>query len=142
MFVGKRFKTRNRHTFRQKQRPFQSLRHRMRREKNTLIKISVSVFIRADLASRGRRSKPFCGKLHQFFSSCDVASCRRQTAPRVFYQRACNNIGAANCGFAFFRKFAVAIVHHNQRIRRNFLNNVYRVSEIVDCQCVAPRIAS
>lgn len=26
MFVGKRFKTRNRHTFRQKQRPFQSLR--------------------------------------------------------------------------------------------------------------------
>ena len=60
---------------------------------------------------------------HQVLSAGNVASGRSNAAARILNERACHQVSAVGSWLVPLHKLAVAVIHHNDTIRRNALGD-------------------
>ena len=102
-----------------------------RRKEKALIQRTVQIQRGTDLLSQTGRAQTVCASVNTALLAADIAADRSQTAAGIFNQRADNHIRTHVGRLNHIHKFTVAVIHHANHIRLDFLNKCNQLPNLL-----------
>ena len=97
-------------------------------------KLAVVAKRAADLTTRTRGRQAIRAAFNKVAAARNVAARRRNAAARIFDERTRHKVCAHSRRLHFLHILAVAVIHHDNAVRRTALCDLYNALDLLHCQ--------